>query len=343
MSWNGTNPVVVGAATKKDHYDRAFDDLLLLKTSISDDGDNWLGDVIAADTKQIGYSDAYFSRVGPDSIKLWNGTTLGTLAVGPFSATTGSFSGLLTVSGLGTHSFSAGGTGANILLVKNTTAGASNYSALYLGNDASPYNFYAESFSSTYTTSGPAVAAGAILAADGAGGLSIAANHASGPIRFYSGGTTLRWTVLTSGNFYSASNAVVSDAAVPFAAVNVSSAAGTTAVFDANGYLQKLSSSLRYKTLNPLTVTPGQLAAFVALSPKGWDYIGQRNGAFGFLSEQLHRLPIRNKYKTSPLVNYDAKGRPDSNRDYALIALQHLAIQNIWKRVWALEHKKRAA
>lgn len=30
-TWNATNPVTVGAATKKDHYDRAFDNLLVLR------------------------------------------------------------------------------------------------------------------------------------------------------------------------------------------------------------------------------------------------------------------------------------------------------------------------
>lgn len=32
MSWNGTNPVTVGAATKKDHYDRVFDNASELRT-----------------------------------------------------------------------------------------------------------------------------------------------------------------------------------------------------------------------------------------------------------------------------------------------------------------------
>lgn len=45
MAFNSTNPVTVGAATKKDHYDRVFDNTLLLKTSISDDGLTWSGKV----------------------------------------------------------------------------------------------------------------------------------------------------------------------------------------------------------------------------------------------------------------------------------------------------------
>lgn len=38
MAFNPTNPVGVGLATKVDHYDRVFNNTLLLKTSIEDDG-----------------------------------------------------------------------------------------------------------------------------------------------------------------------------------------------------------------------------------------------------------------------------------------------------------------
>lgn len=38
MAFNPTNPVSVGLATKVDHYDRVFNNTLLLKTSIEDDG-----------------------------------------------------------------------------------------------------------------------------------------------------------------------------------------------------------------------------------------------------------------------------------------------------------------
>lgn len=38
MAFNPTNPVAVGLATKVDHYDRVFDNTLLLKTSIDDAG-----------------------------------------------------------------------------------------------------------------------------------------------------------------------------------------------------------------------------------------------------------------------------------------------------------------
>ena len=32
MAFNATNPVLVGGATKKDHYDRVFDNTLALRT-----------------------------------------------------------------------------------------------------------------------------------------------------------------------------------------------------------------------------------------------------------------------------------------------------------------------
>jgi len=112
-----------------------------------------------------------------------------------------SAAGLLTVSGFGTHSFSAGGTGNQELSIRNTTAGTGNAALLTLGNnsDANLLNLYA--FSSTYTTSGPYVASGVTFRSQGAGGISIAATSASGAIRFYSGGTTERARFETNGYF----------------------------------------------------------------------------------------------------------------------------------------------
>jgi hypothetical protein len=59
--------------------------------------------------------------------------------------------GLLTVSGFGTHSFSAGGTGANIIAVSNTTAGTGNDAQLRVGNDSAVDFTVLGSTSSTYT------------------------------------------------------------------------------------------------------------------------------------------------------------------------------------------------
>lgn len=112
---------------------------------------------------------------------------------------TGAFSlvGPLTVTGFGTHSFSSGGTGTNILSVRNTTAGTGNVTRLAVGNDADANLFMIQSYSSTYTTSGLAVANGSAFIQSETGGLSIAAT--AGEIRFYSGGSTRRMLLSTAG------------------------------------------------------------------------------------------------------------------------------------------------
>lgn len=126
---------------------------------------------------------------------------------GTLTGVAANLSGLLSVTGFGTHLFSTGGTGGNGLRVRNTTAGTGNYSILELGNDALADNLYIQSFSSTFTTSGRLVAAGALLEARGAGGLSISASDAAGDIRFYSGATpTLRFQINDAGDWLKGSN-----------------------------------------------------------------------------------------------------------------------------------------
>lgn len=95
----------------------------------------------------------------------------------------------LTVEGFGTHTFSAAGTGANIINIRNTSAGTGNYAEVLIGNDATSGAVTLRHLSSTYTTSGMSVQDGAVLAAARVGGLSLAAYHASGAIRLYTGGT----------------------------------------------------------------------------------------------------------------------------------------------------------
>lgn len=87
-TWNATNPVAVGNATRKDQWDRLWDNVLVLKTSISDDGDDWIGDVVAASGKKVGWSDGYFARTGANAVKFWNGTNLGALDAGAISSVT---------------------------------------------------------------------------------------------------------------------------------------------------------------------------------------------------------------------------------------------------------------
>jgi hypothetical protein len=53
---------------------------------------------------------------------------------------------------------------------------------------------------STFTTASPDVQSGTSLTSTGAGGLSIAATHASGALRFYAGGSSQRFGVSSGGN-----------------------------------------------------------------------------------------------------------------------------------------------
>ena len=108
--------------------------------------------------------------------------------------------GILTVSTAGLHTFSgaSAAAGGNRLRVENTTAtGYAQFSGI-AGTSSGSLEVYGQSFS----TSGAAVASGTALFGESSGGLSIAATHASGAIRFYSGGSTLRAGVSASGSLW---------------------------------------------------------------------------------------------------------------------------------------------
>lgn len=101
--------------------------------------------------------------------------------------------------GFGTHSFSAGGVGGNIIALRNSTAGVGNYSAFQFGNDAAVSQGEVAMFSTTFTTSAFNIADSLRFYSGGAGGLSIVAGHASGVFRVYTGGTTKQLEVSTAG------------------------------------------------------------------------------------------------------------------------------------------------
>lgn len=61
--------------------------------------------------------------------------------------------GLMSVTTFGTHSISAGGTGANELVVRNTTAGTGNYARVIVSQDEGTTGALSAR-SSTYTPSG---------------------------------------------------------------------------------------------------------------------------------------------------------------------------------------------
>ena len=94
--------------------------------------------------------------------------------------------------------FSASRTGGIVAQVKNPTAGTANNSEWQLGNDGS--NLGRIIFcSSTFTTAGSVIADGLSMLCNGAGGLIIAATHASGAIKFHTGGSNKRWEILAAG------------------------------------------------------------------------------------------------------------------------------------------------
>jgi hypothetical protein len=107
-----------------------------------------------------------------------------------------SIAGSLTVSG--SAAFSLGTTGGTVVTVQNTLAGAANFAAVFVTNDAS-VQCIAQVFASTWAPSGPYLPSGAALRGTGANGLSIAAEHATGAIRCYTGGLTERLRIDSAG------------------------------------------------------------------------------------------------------------------------------------------------
>lgn len=176
-------------------------------------------------------------------------------------------------------------------------------------------------------------------------------NGAADVFKIATGGeVAIPGTLGVTGNFSgttittSTSDGINSHNANPAIFDGIGSAAGTAAIIDANGRLYKLTSSRRYKeNISPMAVTPEQLSAFVSTAPCFWDYKQEegslavgRTGLASFIAEDLAELAILRDGR-SVLNNYDAEGRPDSNRDAALIGLQHLVLQDHEARLSALQ------
>lgn len=137
-----------------------------------DDGSNTTGTVLNNDRLQ---NDVY--------------AAIDEMFAGAGGFATFTFGGKIAAEGVGTHSISGGGAGGNVWLVRNTTAGSANLAAVQLGNDAAASVGKLSALSSTYTPATIYSADGVTLEASRAGGLDIAATHASGAIKFYPGGT----------------------------------------------------------------------------------------------------------------------------------------------------------
>lgn len=110
-----------------------------------------------------------------------------------------SSAGILSLLIAGVHNVTAGSSGSVRWDVRNTSAGTGAYAGVTIGNNLSNAIGQLLAYSSTYTTSGHAVADAVALIAATAAGLSIAAVNASGVIRFYAGGTVEKARLATVG------------------------------------------------------------------------------------------------------------------------------------------------
>ncbi|MCR4374156.1 MAG: hypothetical protein NUW22_04845 [Acidobacteria bacterium] len=88
-----------------------------------------------------------------------------------------------TWTGFGTHSFSAGGTGANLLRVVNTTSGAANFGEFEVTGGTT--SLYVDAFSQGYTTATSEIAASVRILSNGVGGLTLMASDPIGDVRLY--------------------------------------------------------------------------------------------------------------------------------------------------------------
>ncbi len=149
---------------------------------------------------------------GALQLQIWNdgAVTVGASSLHP-SAGAITATGTITSTGFGTHGITAAGTGLLQWSAQNTTAGTTMATRISAGSDISSSQSLLDAYSSTYTTNGPQVQAGTALGALGAGGLSIWANNASGVIRFYTGGSTLRWGVNAAGDFTFGTSSYIAD------------------------------------------------------------------------------------------------------------------------------------
>ncbi len=106
--------------------------------------------------------------------------------------------GLITVSGVGTHTFTGGANSDQLLQVTNTTSGTSATSLV--GFTAGTTVAYIGATSQAYTAATIYPQAGVYLESRGVGGINIAANNASGEIKLFAGGTTEHLRVSVAGN-----------------------------------------------------------------------------------------------------------------------------------------------
>lgn len=122
------------------------------------------------------------------------------LLSGAGSYATLTLGGKLALEGTGTvMNLSGGVTGAQEIRITNTSAGTGNYAALNLGNDGGSSSAFVMLTASNYTAAGAVPQDGLAVRTSRVGGVSVAAEHGSGTVRFYAGGTTERLRIGTAG------------------------------------------------------------------------------------------------------------------------------------------------
>jgi hypothetical protein len=144
--------------------------------------------------------------VGASSVSPASSSCTGGVYAGPITA-----NGILTVSGFGTHAFSAGGAGGNVLSVQNTTAGTTNAGKIFVGNDLTASLLSLEAYSSSFTSGTYNIANGAAVFSTGVGGLTVMASNGSGVLRFIAGGTAVRWGINAAGDHTFGPSAHIAD------------------------------------------------------------------------------------------------------------------------------------
>lgn len=139
--------------------------------------------------------------------------------------------GLVAMVGAGAHTIAASTNAVLGWTITNSSNGTGAASSITLTNDGATSGVLQHA-SSGYTTTAAYQAATA-LRGTATNGVHIAAEHASGPIKFYSGGGTLRWGINSAGDLtFGASNHTFQNVGTPgIGSAGTSSIGGIDAAF----------------------------------------------------------------------------------------------------------------
>lgn len=205
--------------------------------------------------------------------ELFNGTRSATFSFGT----------LLSVDGFGVSNFSAGGTGGNVVAVRNTTSGTGNYGEVRIGNNSTDAIGRLKALSSAFTTSSYDFASGFTVQATGGGGLNLAASDASGPFRIYTGGTTQRYAIDSSGVHTYLNSTVTS---IPMADGSSGSPSITFQADSNTGFYRTGSGDVSFASDGT------QVVRFAGASGATFGFLGLQSGAWGTGARQGSQVSI---------------------------------------------------